>query len=82
MRHRKQFVANGEENDIPSWRENGDSKMNLKLTTEQKKQLEILLEKFQDVVIYEQTWKDQSHQTFHTHHQHHFREAAILLVGS
>ena len=40
----------GEDDDIPSWRENGGSKFTVseKLTTEQRRQLEILL-KFQDV---------------------------------
>ena len=41
----------GEDNDIPSWRENGGSKfiVSEKLTTEQRRQLEVLLKKFQDV---------------------------------
>ena len=41
----------GEDDDIPSWRENGGSKFTVseKLTTEQRRQLEVLLKKFQDV---------------------------------
>ena len=41
----------GKDDDIPSWRKNGGCKVTVseKLTTEQRKQLEILLKKFQDV---------------------------------